>query len=294
MSIIAFTGVTRSYGASEALRGVDLVIDRPQVVGLLGRNGAGKSTLLRMIPPLIHATRGSVRVFDNDPWKYQETNKLRLGYLSDSDVHPLGLRIEDLFQLCSEVYPTWDQALVDRFAGRFGLTKQRVLALLSKGQQRQVGLLCAVGHRPELLVLDEPAGGLDPVARRDFLSVVIEVLADSGGTVLFASHLFGDVERLADRIVILHQGRVLVDEPSERLQADACRIEMPWSETTSERLSAWKACARVERTGERLVGTLRVAPADASAGVAAEIGSAPTEVQAIGLEDLFIALTGAP
>jgi ABC-2 type transport system ATP-binding protein len=293
MSIVAFAGVTRTYAASDALRGVDLTIDRPQVVGLLGRNGAGKSTLLRMIPPLIHPTRGTVRVFGSDPWQAQETNKLRLGYLSDSDVHPAGLRIEDLFRLCSEVYPTWDQALVDRFAGRFGLVQKLVIAFLSKGQQRQVGLLCAVGHRPELLVLDEPAGGLDPVARRDFLSVVIEVLADSGGTVLFASHLFGDVERLAERIVILHQGRVLVDQPSERRQAEACRIELPWADATRDRLQGWAACARVERTGDRLVGTLRVAPAEASARVASELGSAPLDVQPIGLEDLFVALTGA-
>ncbi|MBA3707948.1 MAG: ABC transporter ATP-binding protein [Planctomycetes bacterium] len=294
MTILELDRVTRRYRRTEALNQVSLRIDQPQVVGLLGRNGAGKSTLLRLIPPLIGADSGTVRVFGNDPWSHQEANKLRLGYLADTDIHPPGLRAQDLFDLCASVYPTWDPALVDRFADRFEVQRRKPLGQLSKGQQRQVGLLCAVGHRPELLVLDEPAGGLDPVARRDFLSVVIEVLADSGGTVLFASHLFADIERLAERIVILDRGRVILDDPLDAVRSQSCRVEVSGDDALLARLRAWTPCVHAASASGRITASLRLAPDDARTRLASELGATVDEAQAVGLEDFFIALTEAP
>ena len=295
--ILDIAHVTRRYaaGGPEALREVSLRIAEPQVVGLVGRNGAGKSTLLRMIPPLIHPTRGRVEVFGLDPWAHQEANKLRIGYLADSDVHPANIRGKDLLDLCAAVYPTWDAALVERFVKRFELNLRMPLRSLSKGQQRQVGLLSAVGHRPELLILDEPASGLDPVARRELLNVVIELLGDTGATVLFATHLFADVERLAERIVIMDRGRIIADRPLDELKSATCRVELPAAAAPVERMRAWDGCIRVDTVDDRTAAVLLCSPAQARERLVAAFGpaAAPTDVQPISLEDLFVAWTGS-
>ena len=174
MNIVEFENVTRVYPKGVvALDGVTLTIPEGSIYGLIGRNGAGKTTLLRMIPALLHATEGVVRVFGKDPWEEQDEVKRDLGYLSEDDVLPGLGRIGDIIDLCAGLYPNWDGGMADNFLAHFALTRNTRIRTLSKGQKRQVGLICAVSHRPKLLVLDEPAGGLDPAARCEFLEVVI-------------------------------------------------------------------------------------------------------------------------
>lgn len=294
MTILALSGVRRSYGRTEALLGVDLVVEQPQVIGLLGRNGAGKSTLLRLIPPLIHAHAGEVRVFGLDPWTHQEEVKRRLGYLGDDDMAPPMLRGQDLLDLCAALQPRWDATLVRRFVDRFALDLRKPMTALSKGQRRQLGLLAAIGHRPELLILDEPAGNLDPVVRRELLGAVIELLADTGSTVLLATHLLRDIERLADRVVILHQGRVLVDETLSALRERTCTVEFAADMQASERLATTATCLASAWVTGKVRAVLRCAPAQARATLASALGSALPDVDAQGLalEDLFVQLTG--
>lgn len=291
MSILAFDNVTRTYPGVEAVRGVSLRIDTPQVVGLIGRNGAGKSTLLRMIPPLIHATTGTVSVFDRDPWIFQIENKLRLGYLSDQNMFPRSARPQDVLDLCASIYPTWDKDLVERIIVRFMLPIDRPVHTLSKGQQQQVGLLAAIGHRPELLVLDEPAGGLDAVARRELLTVVIELLADSGSTVLFASHIFSDIERLANRVILVDRGSVLLDRPTDALAQSMCRIEFAPGAVSIPDLRRWDLTISVDASPQRICADLRCSPTEAAERCQATLGVKPADVAALGLEDQFISLT---
>lgn len=292
MSIIAFEDVTRQYQAVEALRGVDLRIDEPCVFGLVGRNGSGKTTLLRMIPCLLHATTGTVRVLGRDPWKHQEHIKRRMGYLSEDDNWPAMLRPRDLIEVHARLHAKWDRELERKLLDRFRLDADRRLGQLSKGQRRQVGLICAVCHYPELLVLDEPAGGLDPVARRQLLRVVIELLGDTGSTVLFSSHQFADVERLASRIGILHGGRMLADAPLTALQEQSCRAVVAGDAEAMARLRREPACVRLEAMDESHLATLRCPPEEAAAFVRDESGGRVTEAQPIDLEQLFIDWTG--
>jgi ABC-2 type transport system ATP-binding protein len=292
--ILELSNVRRRYrGGVDALDGIDLRVDRPQVIGLLGRNGAGKSTLLRMIPPLIHPNSGEVRVFGLDPWEHQVETKRRVGYLADEDFAPPGLRGRDLLDLCARVHARWDAALIARFVERFQLNLGMPLAALSKGQRRQVGLLAAIGHRPELLLLDEPAGNLDPVVRRELLGAVVELLAESGTTVILATHLFADIERLAERVVILHRGRVLIDDQLERLREQACVVELPADAAVRERLERSPLCLRVRGQAGTLRAALRCAPDRASDRLREDVGAAaPTAVQGVTLEELFIEATG--
>jgi ABC-2 type transport system ATP-binding protein len=288
MSIVAFENVWRSYGKVEALRGLDLRLDEPCVFGLVGRNGSGKTTLLRMIPCLLHPTQGQVRVFDRDPWAHQDEIKRRLGYLSEEDNWPPMLRPRDLIEVHAALHARWNRDLERDLLDRFNLDADRRFNALSKGQRRQVGLICAVCHSPELLVLDEPAGGLDPVARRQFLQVVIEQLSGTGSTVLFSSHQFADVERLADRIGILHQGRLLTDEPLTQLQERSCRALLKADNGSLDRLRQHEACIRLELVEDGHLATLRCPPEEAGELVHEQAGGEVRELQRIDLEQLFI------
>jgi ABC-2 type transport system ATP-binding protein len=295
MSIISFREVKRTFGRIEALRGVTLEVPAGCVYGLVGRNGAGKSTLLRMVPALLHPTAGEVRVFGRDPWQ-DEGVRRDLGYLSDSDEHPPLLRVRDLLELFAGLYDRWDDALVRRLLERFAIDPGRRLAALSKGQRRQVGLLCAVGHHPRLLVLDEPAGGLDPVARRGLLEVVLDVLASEGATVLFSSHPLSDVERIATRVGILHRGRLIADQPLDELKAGTCRVELSAEGIDRAGLAARLPAIRVASEDGRHRLTLLCGPQRVEEVIAAGLGAGTPfevlDVQPVNLEEVFLDWTG--
>jgi ABC-2 type transport system ATP-binding protein len=212
MSILEFHDVHRAYRRGvDILHGLDLTIETGQVVGLLGGNGAGKTTLLRLAMGMLEPQQGSVQVFGLDPRVRPVAVKRRVGYVSEEQILPPFLRVAQVIELHRGLFPTWDPALAARLIHRFDIAPQAKIKTLSKGQARQVALLCAVAHRPELLLLDEPAGGLDPAARREFLETSIQLLNEGGTTILFSSHHMTDVERLADRIVMIHDGGVLID-----------------------------------------------------------------------------------
>jgi len=226
MSIVSFCDVTRAFGKNWALNGVTLEIEEGAALGLIGRNGAGKTTLLRMIPPLLHATSGEVRVLGMEPWTHQDEVRAELGYLSNADPYPPKLRIRDLFDLCRAARPKWDQAWADRLRDAMGLSEKSELGALSTGQQRQVGMIAAVCHRPKLLVLDEPAGGFDPIVRREMLGLVAQLCAESESTLILSSHQFADIERLSSSVALLHEGRLLGHRPLDRLRDEAFRVHV--------------------------------------------------------------------
>ena len=201
MNIVEFHDVHRAYTrVVDILRGLSLEVEAGQVVGLLGRNGAGKTTLLRLAMGMLEAQQGTVRVFGLDPRRQAVEVKRRVGYVSEEQILPPFLRVNQVIQLHSGLFPSWDPALAERLMSRFEMPLKSKIKELSKGQARQVALLCAVAHRPELLLLDEPAAGSSPPARREFLETSIQLLNEEGTTILFSSHHMTDVERLADRI----------------------------------------------------------------------------------------------
>lgn len=264
------------------------------VFGLVGRNGAGKSTLLRMVPALLHPTTGTVRVLGEDPWK-DDAVRRDLGYLSDSDDHPPRLRVRDLTDLFAELYPRWDEALAARLLDQLEIDRARRIGSLSKGQKRQVGLVLAVSHHPRLLVLDEPAGGLDAVARRRLLEVVVDLLASEGTAVLFASHQLADVERLATRVGILHRGRLLADRPTHELKENACRVAVRASGLERADLAALLPALRVASEDARHRLTLLCRPEAAKALLEERLGGRAfqlEDVQPVNLEEIFVDWTG--
>jgi ABC-2 type transport system ATP-binding protein len=218
-SVIGVSELTRRFGATTALDSVSVSLPRGAVYGLVGANGAGKTTLIRHILGLLRAESGSVRVFGLDPVADPVAVLSRIGYLSEENDLPGWMRVHELIRYTSAFYPKWDNPYAEELRQAFALDRAAQIKELSKGQKARAGLLIALAHRPELLVLDEPSSGLDPIVRRDILGAVIRTIADEGRTVLFSSHLLEEVEQVADHVTMIHHGRIVLSAPLDAIKA---------------------------------------------------------------------------
>ncbi len=275
------------------LDGLDFVVDEGEVIGLLGRNGAGKTTLLHLALGLLRPLAGGIRVFGLDPRRDPQAVRRRVGFVAENQVLPGGSSLGSLIALHRELFPDWDRRLELSLRERFGLSRDDRIKDLSKGQARQAALLLAVCRRPELLLLDEPASGLDPAARRGFLETSIELLNESGTTIVFSSHHIEDVERLAGRVSLLHRGGLLLDDGLDEIRAGHCLALLPADdEPARQRLADWSRCLRVRRRDDGLHAVLALPPAEASRALAAELDLGTVQCRPLGLEDLFVELAG--
>ena len=229
-NVIEIRELSRRFGSSAregsrnephpGLDNVSIDIQQGGVLGLVGENGAGKTTLLKHVLGLFKAQQGTVRVFGFDPVAQPVEVLSRIGYLSENHDLVEWMRIGELLDYRRAFYPGWDNSYADDLLKTFDLTRNQKIKSLSRGQHARVGLILALAHRPELLILDEPSSGLDPVVRRDILGAIIRTVADEGRTVVFSSHLLDEVQRVADNIAMLHQGKlVLVDTLDEVLSS---------------------------------------------------------------------------
>jgi ABC-2 type transport system ATP-binding protein len=217
--VIAVTDLTRRFGNKAALAGVSLSLPRGAVYGLVGANGAGKTTLIRHLLGLLRAETGAVRIFGLDPVQDPVGVLSRIGYLSEENDLPGWMRVDELLRYSRAFYPAWDDAYAAELQGAFALDPAAKIRNLSKGEKARAGLLVALAHRPELLILDEPSSGLDPIARRDILGAVIRTIAHEGRTVLFSSHLLDEVEEVADHLTMISHGRVVLSGSLDGIKA---------------------------------------------------------------------------
>ena len=226
--VLEFENIVRSYKpGSPVLNGVTFNVGEGEVVGLIGRNGAGKTTLLRIAMGMLVPHQGRVSTFGLSPTDHPVEVKRRLGYVAEDQVLPIGACIGELISFHEYLFPNWDRQLERTLLDRFALSKKSRIKSLSKGQARQAALLLAICHRPELLILDEPAGGLDPAARREFLEASIQLLNREGSAILFSSHQMQDIERIGARVVLLDQGRVRLDMALDHMREDVCVAMIP-------------------------------------------------------------------
>jgi ABC-2 type transport system ATP-binding protein len=209
-SVVAVTNLLRRFGPKTALDDVSLYVPRGCVFGLVGENGAGKTTLIKHVLGLLRTEAGSVRVFGLDPVADPVSVLGRVGYLSEQPDLPGWMRVDELMRYTQAFYPKWDSSYARELREQFGLDPRARIGTLSKGQRAKAGLLLAQAHRPDLLLLDEPSSGLDPLVRRDILEAVIRTVADEGRTVFFSSHLLEEIERVSDHVAMLHQGKLVL------------------------------------------------------------------------------------
>jgi ABC-2 type transport system ATP-binding protein len=229
-AVIAVSGVSRHFGSKAALSDVSVFVPRGRVLGLVGENGAGKTTLIKHLLGALKAQTGSVRVFGLDPVLDPVGVLGRVGYLSERRDLPGWMRVDEFMRYTQAFYPGWDEPYATQLLGQFQLDPAQKIKTLSQGQQAKIGLLTSLAYRPELLILDEPSSGLDPVVRRDILEAIIRIVAEEGRTVLFSSHLLDEVERVADHVVMLQHGRVVLNGRTDEVRGEHISAVLAFAE----------------------------------------------------------------
>ncbi len=294
MSVLALSDIHRSFEPGiPVLDGVNLTVEVGEVVGLLGRNGAGKTTLIHIAMGMLHQQQGTVEVFGLDPHRQPVEVKRRIGFVSENQILPAFLKVYEVVELHRSLFPSWDDEMARELIDRYGLRAGARIKTLSKGQARQVALLCALCHRPELLLLDEPAGGLDALARREFLETAIQALNETGTTILFSSHYLSDVERLAGRVVMLHDASVLIDNSIDELHESFSVALVPHRpQGTSDALLALPECLGVRARTDAVHAVFRLEPGNACSLIAERLGIPDAICRTAGLEEMFIEIAG--
>jgi ABC-2 type transport system ATP-binding protein len=294
MTVAIFDDVHRAYDArANVLNGVSFTLEAGQIVGLLGQNGAGKTTLVRTAMGMLAPDRGAVEVLGLDPRTNPVEVKRRVGYVSEEQILPPFLRTREVLELHRRCFPTWDEDLARALVARFQIAPGTRIKKLSKGQARRVALVCAIAHRPEILFLDEPAGGLDPAARRDFLEVSIQLVNDVGCTILFSSHHMSDVERMADRVVFIHDGGVLLDDELDALRERHSLALLPVDENLPrERIIGIPGCLGARERAGTWHAVFEADPEQTEQIVRRKLPGSDVRCTRIGLEEMFIELVG--
>ena len=292
--VLEFQNVVRAYRENEpVVDDVSFAVSQGEVVGLLGPNGAGKTTLIRLAIGLLHPQGGRVRAFGLSPTERPVEVKKRIGYVAEDQVLPATATVKELIVFHRFLFPEWDMGLERQLQDRFSMPSNARIDTLSKGQARQVALLCAVCHRPELLLLDEPAGGLDPAARREFLETAIQLLNREGTAILFSSHQMSDVERLGARVVLLERGKVRLDRELDRIREDFCLAMVPRSALPDAApLERAPGCLRVRSSFDAWHAVFEKPPEAVAAELPALLGVDGIRCVRMALEDFFVEMAG--
>jgi ABC-2 type transport system ATP-binding protein len=216
--------LTKHYGGRRVVDNLDLRVPRGTVYGLLGRNGAGKSTTLKMITGMVQPDHGRVELLGGNIETLSAEVRGRIAYLAEG--HPLytWMTVREAVAFTMAYYPAADRAVVDGILEHFGLSPKAKIGRLSRGQRAQVSLALAIAPDPELLILDDPTLGLDTNVRRDFLESMIQIIQRRGRTILFSSHILGDVERVADRVGVMVDGVLRVDCRAEHFKRSVRKV----------------------------------------------------------------------
>lgn len=221
---VSIRNLRKSFASKVVLEDVTLEIPRGQTFALLGRNGAGKTTLIRILLGLLPPDSGSARLLDRDPASEPIEVRRRVGYLAEDQVMYGWMTPLELCRFLEPFYPSWEMRMAEDYLYRFDIPRHGRIRHLSKGQTVKLGLAVALAHRPDLAILDDPAIGLDPIARREFNRDLIEHLQAEGRTVVYSSHLLDEVEAVADSVAILHNGRIARHAPTEVLRDEVKQI----------------------------------------------------------------------
>jgi len=217
-------GLTKCYGRRPVVHALDLQVPTGCVYGFLGRNGAGKSTTIKMLTGMVRADFGQASLLGDDAADLSPQTRQRIAYIAEG--HPLytSMTIDRIERFMRGFYPAWNADLFARIIDHFSLSPKRRIRRLSMGERAGVSLALAVAPDPELLILDDPTVGLDTVVRREFLESMVQFIQRPGRTVMFSSHLLGDVERVADRIGIIVDGVLRVDCPTDDFKTSVRKL----------------------------------------------------------------------
>jgi ABC-2 type transport system ATP-binding protein len=287
LTAIEMMGVSKRFKDKPVLAGLDWSVPAGHVVGLVGRNGAGKSTLLQCALGLWTAEAGAVSLLGENPAALSDAARAQIGYVpQESDLFEW-LTPTQLLAYFKTFYPRWNQPKIDALMHRWSIPADTVIRSLSGGEKQRLSIVRALAHDPSLLVLDEPVASLDPAGRRDFLREVVDRAIEGTTTVVFSTHIFSDLERVAMDIALLKNGRIALAGPLDHLSDHMRRIEGP-----SAVLAEAQWGQEVARSEDREAQTTLIVVLDEGRQEQLEtLTQEGVRVQPIGLEDWFIAAT---
>ncbi len=289
---IQTSGLTKMFANTMAVNGLDLDVQRGSIYGFLGLNGAGKTTTIKMLLNLLYPTSGQGRVLGYDIVTGSLQIRERVGYVPEEPVIYEYMKVSEVINFCRDTYSNWDMTMVGRYLDLFELSTGKKVKELSKGMKNQLALTLALGSKPDLLILDEPTAGLDPIKKRDFFRVILEQLAETGQTVFFSSHQLHEVERVADTIGIIHQGKLVFNKNLDEIKNNMKRIRVVFNEGTSTpRLEKWPGVSTMTGQGRGWIIDCDNCLEEIKARLN-ELNPVDLEVIDISLEDTFIRYTG--
>jgi ABC-2 type transport system ATP-binding protein len=281
--------LSQSYDGQRALDRVSLAVEPGQVLGLIGRNGAGKSTLIRALLGLIQPDDGRALLWGKPALTLDDAAKQRLGYVPQQPEALSWLEVGQMLDFVARFYPRWDARYVATTLERWQLPRNKLLSKLSPGERQRVAIVRALATQPELLVLDEPAAALDPVARRDLLREIALRAGEAGTTVLFSTHIVSDLERVASHIAFMHQGRLLLHSELDAIKERHLRLRIPASAAQS---LVGKVPGEIARRREADGVLTLVVVRDAADAWPAIVEAPGVQRDVLSLEDLFVEVAG--
>jgi ABC-2 type transport system ATP-binding protein len=300
-------GLSRSFGKVRAVDHLDMNVAKGQIYGFLGVNGAGKTTTIRMLMGIIQPDNGTIELLGERTRRTTIRQKRAIGYVSQEQTFYPWMTGRQLGRFVGGFYPTWDASEFDRLLRVLELPADRKASQLSGGMRVKLALALALAPRPALLILDEPTSGLDPVARREFLEIIHRQSRDHGRTTFFSSHIIGEVERVADCVGIIHQGKMRYEGDLETLRLSIRRLTMVVAEFADASLAAGSTGSEANVVPPPLPfpanEPYEVLRDEIRDGIRRLIIQAPpafwqtaqqsgVEVTSLSLEDIFIALVG--
>jgi ABC-2 type transport system ATP-binding protein len=224
--IVGIDHLKRRFGPVEAVNDLSLTVPEGSVFALLGPNGAGKTTTIKVMMNIIRPSAGRVRVLGVDSRRLGPGQFRQIGYVSENQEMPSAMTVRELLEYCRPLYPTWDVEFAAALVRMLDIHLDRRIGHLSRGTRMKAALVSSLAYHPKLLVLDEPFAGLDPLVREEFARGVLELTGQQQWTVFLASHDIDEVERLADRVAMIDNGRLLLSEPVPSLLGRFRQVEV--------------------------------------------------------------------
>jgi ABC-2 type transport system ATP-binding protein len=291
--VVSTRSLTKTFGQTEALRGLDLSVPKGSVCGFLGRNGAGKTTTLKVLIGLVRATSGNAEVFGlpcEGSFSSLEI-RTRAAFVSERKALFPYMDVSQVIRFTRGFFPKWRHDLEQKYLKLFELPLDRNVRQLSKGMLSKLHLLLALSRGAELLLLDEPTDGLDPVVTEQVLQVLVNFVAETEGTVFFSSHRLPEIEQICDRVCLIHEGRGIFDESLDDLKDHCRRVQLVFDGDGAAPAAALAKDGPVRQDG-RTVSVLVRRGVPEVVERARGMGAISIEVQPVSLKELFLETVG--
>jgi len=283
---INISKLSKSYKKQQVLTELDWSIQQGDVIGLLGKNGAGKSTLISAILNINPADSGSVSLLGEDNKTLSSQTKAKIGYVPQINDEITWLTVKELILFKKQFYCHWNDSKVEELISRWEIDTHKKMSELSVGQGQRVLIILALAHDPDLMIFDEPAAALDPAGRRDFLKEIVNLAAEENKTIIFSTHITSDLERVANKVAILHQGKICHFDDLDNVKESVVKVSVISDQANNITIPH---AINTNQNSQRVNGV--VTQVDLQWKKALENQGHQVDITPMSLEDIFLELT---